>query len=101
MLDGFTARIDGRTVLKDISFRLERRGVYAVMGPGGSGKSTLAGILGGQNRASGGWSFEGLCEYNGRPLGQGRRPLSVPQVLHRPSLSLSSYLRPSRRRVRR
>ncbi|HNN97382.1 MAG TPA: ATP-binding cassette domain-containing protein, partial [Pseudomonadota bacterium] len=93
VLDGFTARIDGRTVLKDISFRLERRGVYAVMGPGGSGKSTLASILGGQNRASGGWSFEGLCEYNGRPLGQGRRPICVPQVPHRPSLSLSSYLR--------
>lgn len=93
VLQDFTARIEGRTILKDLSFRLERRGVYAVMGPGGSGKSTLAGILGGQNRQSGGWEFSGRCDFDGAPLGTRRRPMSIPQVLRRTAMSLSSYLR--------
>ncbi len=92
-LEGFTARIDGRTILKDLTFTLERRGVYAVMGPGGSGKSTLASILGGQNRISGGWSFSGRCDFEGQPLGSGRRPTTIPQALRRTSMSLHSYLR--------
>lgn len=93
ILAGFTAAIDGRTILKDLNFTLERRGVYAVMGPGGSGKSTLAGILGGHHRSSGGWEFSGRCDYEGGPLGSRRRPMTIPQILHRPVISLSSYLR--------
>lgn len=93
MLDRFTARVDERTVLKDLTFSLERRGVCAIMGPGGSGKSSLLGILGGQNRQSGGWTFSGLCQYNGQPLGAGARPLTIPQTLHRTTLSTFDYLR--------
>lgn len=93
ILADFTAAIDGRTILKDLNFSVERRGVYAVMGPGGSGKSTLAGILGGHHRNSGGWEFSGRCDYDGAPLGSRRRPMTIPQILRRPVISLSSYLR--------
>lgn len=92
-LEHFTARVDGRTVLKDVTFSLDRRGVYAIMGPGGSGKSSLLGILGGTNRQTGGWTFTGTCLYEGRPLGDGPRPTTIPQLLHRTTLPISDYLR--------
>lgn len=93
VFDHFTARIDGRTILKDLTFSIEPRGVCAIMGPGGSGKSSLLGILGGQNRLSGGWEFTGQCLFNGQPLGAGARPLTIPQTLHRTTLSVFEYLR--------
>ncbi len=93
VLDHFTARVDDRTVLKDLTFSVERRGVCAIMGPGGSGKSSLLGILGGHNRQSGGWTFSGSCLYEGQPLGAGLRPVTIPQTLHRTTLTIGDFLR--------
>ena len=42
------------TVLRNITFELEKGGVLAITGPSGSGKSTLLGLLAGLDRPSGG-----------------------------------------------
>ena len=42
------------SVLKDITFELERGGFLAVVGPSGSGKTTLLGLLAGLDRPSSG-----------------------------------------------
>jgi putative ABC transport system ATP-binding protein len=51
-----TYRSAGRdlTVLKDITFSLERGGFLAILGPSGSGKTTLLGLLAGLDRPSAG-----------------------------------------------
>jgi putative ABC transport system ATP-binding protein len=40
------------TVLRDVSFTVEERGLVAVVGPSGSGKTTLLGLLAGLDRPS-------------------------------------------------
>ncbi|MEV0826816.1 zinc ABC transporter ATP-binding protein AztA [Nonomuraea rubra] len=50
VLSGVTAGYGRRTVLRDVSARLPRRAVTAVVGPNGSGKSTLLGVLAGTIR---------------------------------------------------
>ena len=42
------------SVLKDITFQLERGGFLAIVGPSGSGKTTLLGLLAGLDRPTGG-----------------------------------------------
>jgi putative ABC transport system ATP-binding protein len=42
------------SVLKDITFELERGGFLAIVGPSGSGKTTLLGLLAGLDRATAG-----------------------------------------------
>jgi putative ABC transport system ATP-binding protein len=42
------------SVLKDITFELERGGFLAIVGPSGSGKTTLLGLLAGLDRPTGG-----------------------------------------------
>ncbi len=42
------------SVLKDITFQLERSGFLAIVGPSGSGKTTLLGLLAGLDRPTGG-----------------------------------------------
>lgn len=88
----FSARLEGRTILKDIGFALGRHGVYAMMGPGGSGKSSMLGILSGRNRAGTGWMLSGEITYQGSLLGSAARPAVVGQKISRPAVSLRSYL---------
>lgn len=52
------------TVLKDISFRVERGGFVAVVGPSGSGKTTLLGLLAGLDRPT-----TGRVSLDGQDLG--------------------------------
>ena len=42
--------VDGKKIIKGISLKLEKGGIYALMGPNGSGKSTLANVLMGNPR---------------------------------------------------
>ena len=92
ILRGFTAQVDGRTILKDINLCFGRRGTFAIMGPGGSGKSSLLGILSGRNRAATGWNFSGEIQYGGGTLGTGARPAVVAQKVAQPSVRLRDYL---------
>ena len=49
------------TVLKDITFTLERGGFLAIVGPSGSGKTTLLGLLAGLDRPTrGSVAFDGV-----------------------------------------
>ncbi len=52
--DGLTVTIDGRTLLRDLSFELGDSSLLAVVGPSGAGKSTLLGALTGIRPAGGG-----------------------------------------------
>jgi putative ABC transport system ATP-binding protein len=63
---GRTYRSAGRdlTVLKDISFTLERGGFLAILGPSGSGKTTLLGLLAGLDRPT-----TGTVHLDGQNLG--------------------------------
>src|SRR5688500_18434560 len=63
---GRTYRSAGRdlTVLKDITFSLERGGFLAILGPSGSGKTTLLGLLAGLDRPT-----TGTVHLDGRELG--------------------------------
>lgn len=52
------------TVLRDVSFTVEERGLVAVVGPSGSGKTTLLGLLAGLDRPS-----RGTVTLDGQDLG--------------------------------
>jgi len=52
------------TVLKNITFDIERGGFVAIVGPSGSGKTTLLGLLAGLDRAS-----AGTVSLDGQDLG--------------------------------
>ena len=41
-LKNLTISVEGKTIIKDLSFEFEKGKTYAIMGPNGSGKSTLA-----------------------------------------------------------
>ncbi len=46
-VDGVSYQIKGNTILKDISFVLNRAEITTIIGPNGAGKSTLIGIVSG------------------------------------------------------
>jgi len=52
------------TVLRDVNFTVEERGLVAVVGPSGSGKTTLLGLLAGLDRPS-----QGTVILDGQNLG--------------------------------
>ncbi len=91
-LRGFTARLEDRTILKDLWFSIGQRGVYTLMGPGGSGKSSLNGILSGRNRTATGWTLTGEILFAGLPLGAAVRPAVVGQRIAPAALNLRTYL---------
>lgn len=53
-VENVTFAYDSRTILKDISLRIPRGKVVAIMGGSGSGKTTLLRLIGGQVRAGAG-----------------------------------------------
>lgn len=63
--------VGGKTLLENISFRLEAGQVLSVIGPNGAGKSTLLRLLSGEVRPD-----SGQIELMGRPLA-GYRPLEL------------------------
>ena len=91
-LHAFTAKVEGRTILKELDLAIGKRGVYALMGPGGSGKSSLNGILSGRNRGGTGWSLTGEILFDGALLGTRARPAVVGQRIAHSNLTLRKYL---------
>lgn len=91
-LRAFTAKVEGRTILKELDLAIGKRGVYALMGPGGSGKSSLNGILSGRNRGGTGWSLAGEIRFDGAALGTQARPAVVGQRIAHSNLTLRKYL---------
>ena len=47
-IEGLTAEIDGKEILKGIDLEVPTGQVHAIMGPNGSGKSTLSYVLSGR-----------------------------------------------------
>ena len=62
-IEGLTAEIDGKQILKGIDLEVPTGEIHAIMGPNGSGKSTLSYVLSGREGyeiTGGSASFNGL-----------------------------------------
>ena len=59
---------DGRTVLRDVSFQVEKNRVTAIIGPSGCGKSTFIRCLNRMNDVVAGAKVSGTILYNGLDL---------------------------------
>jgi len=69
---------DGRTVLRDVSFQVEKNEVTAIIGPSGCGKSTFIRCLNRMNDVVAGAKVSGTILYNGLDLyGRGVDPVEV------------------------
>jgi ABC-2 type transport system ATP-binding protein len=62
--DGLTKRFGERTVVDDLSFRIERGETYGLLGPNGAGKTTAISMICGLLR-----SDAGSVQIDGRPIG--------------------------------
>ncbi|TCI00334.1 Fe-S cluster assembly ATPase SufC [Roseococcus sp. SYP-B2431] len=64
-IEGLTAEIDGKPILKGIDLEIPTGEIHAIMGPNGSGKSTLSYVLSGRE----GYEITGgSATYNGLDL---------------------------------
>jgi Fe-S cluster assembly ATP-binding protein len=64
-IEGLTAEIDGKQILKGIDLEVPTGEIHAVMGPNGSGKSTLSYVLAGRD----GYEITGgTATFNGHDL---------------------------------
>ncbi|MDB5371223.1 MAG: Fe-S cluster assembly ATPase SufC [Roseomonas sp.] len=64
-IEGLTAEIDGKQILKGIDLEVPQGEIHAVMGPNGSGKSTLSYVLAGRE----GYEVTGgTATFNGHDL---------------------------------
>ena len=78
------------TVLRDVTFHLERGDKAAIVGVNGAGKTTLLRIIVGEENADGGTvSFERDCSYGYLAQNQG---LSSERTVYEEALSVKQYL---------
>lgn len=75
----FGVAFNARIVLADLDFSLSRGSVTALLGPSGSGKSALVRTLAGLHEDHPRFRSWGSVTYDGRALGEGRRPGLVSQ----------------------
>jgi Fe-S cluster assembly ATP-binding protein len=68
-LKNLQATVGDKTILKDITLKVNKGEVHAIMGPNGSGKSTLANVLAGR---------EGYTATSGEVLYEGQNLLTLP-----------------------
>jgi ABC-2 type transport system ATP-binding protein len=64
-LSSISKTYNSTSILKNISFSIEKREILAILGPNGSGKTTLYKILSGMIQPS-----QGSIHYNGKPTNQ-------------------------------
>jgi len=88
-----TAGYRGKRVLKDVSFRLERNRVTAVLGPNGSGKSTLINCVNIQAvRFSGRILLDGRDILNIHPSDRAKIVSILPQRLPVPDVTVENMV---------
>jgi Fe-S cluster assembly ATP-binding protein len=64
-IEGLTAEVDGKQILKGIDLEVPTGEIHAIMGPNGSGKSTLSYVLSGRE----GYEITGgSATFNGMDL---------------------------------
>ncbi|MFC3126722.1 Fe-S cluster assembly ATPase SufC [Pseudoroseomonas globiformis] len=64
-IEGLTAEIEGKAILKGIDLEVPKGEIHAIMGPNGSGKSTLSYVLSGRE----GYEITGgAASFNGQDL---------------------------------
>jgi phospholipid/cholesterol/gamma-HCH transport system ATP-binding protein len=69
-VEGLRKAFDGRVVLRDVGFNVERGSIFTVLGPSGAGKSVLLKCLAGVEQADG-----GTVLFEGQPLDFGERAM--------------------------
>ncbi len=100
------ARIDGKEILKGISFEVKPGEIHAIMGPNGSGKSTLAGVLTGRDYieiTEGKITFEGKDLLEMSPEERAREGifLSFQYPVEIPGVSMVTFLRTALNEMRK
>jgi atypical dual specificity phosphatase len=78
-LEGFGVAFGDRVILAEVTLQVPARGTCVLMGPAGGGKSTLLRALAGLNQAQPDLHQWGRAVYDGRSLGEGKRPVLVHQ----------------------
>lgn len=79
-------RVDGRSLLDDVTLTLAPGSMTALLGPNGAGKSTLIRVLAGILAAT-----EGEVEFGGRPLGTFSRPQIARMCAYLPQQTASRF----------
>lgn len=68
VIEGLSAKIDGKEILRGVDLVVGRGEVHAVMGPNGAGKSTLFGMIAGEHvPTAGSVTLDGADITNDRP----------------------------------
>lgn len=78
-LAGYGVSFGRRVILADMTLSLPREGIDILMGPVKTGKSTLLRSLAGLNDANSLYRQWGQALLDGRPVGEGHRPVLVQQ----------------------
>lgn len=92
-IDGVVAEYGGAVVLSNISFSIDGKGIYGILGASGSGKTALARVICGCEDVSG-----GRIAVNGEPMSRNAKALKrnvrlVPRrLLTDVSMTVSEYL---------
>ena len=90
MLDRLTKYFAGLAAVKDVSFELERGGIYGLIGPNGAGKTTLLSIVGNSVApTSGAVIFEGRRMRGAKSFEAVRAGIARTHQIPRPFRSLT------------
>ena len=92
-LDRVSVRLDGRTILDEISLSVERGEWLTLLGPNGAGKTTLLRVVAGVRSYTGHALVDGLEVSRSRRRAAARNVALVPQVpIVPPAMSVADYV---------